>query len=578
MFSNHSEIVLKNKNKPFHQWLKFNKLFKTGKQGITGLVHDKNENKFAFKISQHVNYLAEHEFNIMSRLNSMSMFCPHFCKAYDLIPVIVEPKPQKDSNPFEVKSKYPIQQNLLLEEFIEGSKLCNHIKSEKTNMNVLFSAIKQSLNGINIAQRKCNFTHYDLHSDNIILRKCDYDTVYMYLIDEETAFAVPTFGYSANIIDFGFSYVESPNNESLLCTLAHTDVGFMSDRFDALADAKVLLISMNEELKTYRKSKGNAKEIIKFNNIVHNIFANLSVHWDCGWDDNDNEGASYILLDKVQKKSENNSRLFKKYGDFCFDIILTLIKLPLSESNTKELQLSYEIFVKEFLKIEDEIKSSVYNLYILKNIVDTAKAVESLYVEEETRDQAINKFRLNVIDSIHKVSKYCSPKKIHYERMLCSLYSLAECSNGYLYKIINNQMGAKLEEYNNLPLDSIEEIINILNVNFEDDYQYNAKTNVVVFNIEKETRDEFKLTKEQIKVLNDFPSYMRSNILAQMYTQNENDENGSNYNENENENENENKESGNEEENDAQEDEESQYTDEEDEDTLEISDAELLDD
>ena len=104
MFSNHSEIVLKNKGKPFHKWLKFNKLFKTGKQGITGLVNDKHDNKFAFKLSQHVNYLAEHEYNVMLKLNSLNLFCPHFCKAYDLIPVMVEPKSQKDANPFEIKS------------------------------------------------------------------------------------------------------------------------------------------------------------------------------------------------------------------------------------------------------------------------------------------------------------------------------------------------------------------------------------------------------------------------------------------------------------------------------------------
>ena len=512
-FESLKQVVQKRKDKPMLKWLAFDKLFKTGKQGLTGLLMDKNENKYAFKISQHINYLAEHEFVIMSRLNDIQTFCPHFCRSFALLPCIVEPKPKPDTDPFEISSKYPIDRNLLLEEHINGYKLCRHIKTDKTPLHVLFSSIKQALAAVCIAQSECMFTHYDLHSDNIIMRKCDPDLVFLYISDSENSIAVPSYGYYSSIIDFGFSFIDTVQGEYLSSTLAHTECGFMCDRFDSMADAKVLLISIKEELKLYRKSK----EVKKFSNIVENIFANVNVHWDCGWDDNDLEGASYIILDKVQKKSQVKSRMFQKYGDFCFDLMLSLIRLPLSsDTSSKNLQLSYDIFVKEFSKIENEIQSSVYNLYILKRIVDMAKDVEVLYSSDVDRKKAIDKFRLHVIEAIQNVSSCCSPKKVHYERLLCSLYSFAECANSALNKIISEKMKIKKSEYAKMPVNETLDILNILCVNIEDTYTYNNNTKIMILDSVNKTRKCVTLTQTQLKIITECPYFTRGIVLREM--------------------------------------------------------------
>ena len=514
--SQQSKCILQNKDKPIAEWMKLLKIFKTGKQGITGLFQNKeNKQKYAFKVSQFVNYLAEHEYLVMSRLNDIQDFCPHFCKAIDLIPTEVEPKTQKDANPFEIASKYPIQRNLLLEEYVDGLKLCKHLKKDSTSLESIFSAVKQTLAGISVAQDKCGFTHYDLHSDNIIMRPCDYDQVNLYIIDDETAFAFPTLGLLPVVIDFGFSYIDSMNDNALLCSLAHTDVGFISDRFDPVADAKVLLISMMEELKNYRPDE--KKALKSFNNIVKNLFSELSVHWDCGWDDYDNEGASYRLLDKVQKTSSVKSKMFKKYGDFCLDIMLSLITLPLAEGRTKDMQMSYDIFVKEFTKIEEEISSSVYNLYVLKAMVDSARELRCIYESDDTRKSAVSSFQKSVLSAIHKVSKFCSPKKVHYERLLCSLYTFTDCANGYLFKTINSHVEKKAEEYGNLPIMSVNDILNILSVNLEDTYEYNKNTKIVVYDASNETKSEVQLSKKDLNMLNQYPSFMRGGILLQLY-------------------------------------------------------------
>jgi hypothetical protein len=520
-FAKLNDTVQRKKDKPCLSWLDFSKLFKTGKQGLTGVLVDRKhtENKYAFKISQHVNYLAEHEFKVMNRLNDIHEFCPHFCRSFALLPVAVEPKPKKNANPFDLESKYPIQQNLLLEEYLEGNKLCKYIKSEDAPIELIFSAIKQTLAGISIAQTHCEFTHYDLHSDNVILQKCDYDTVFLYVLDNETAVAVPSYGFCAGIIDYGFAYVDSTLNDYLSATLAHTECGYLCDRFDPIADPKVMLISCMAELKEFR---GKEKETKKFSNIVKNIFSSLNVGWDCGWDENDSVGASYAVLDKVQKKTQVKSKLFQKYGDYCLDLMLSLIKLPLSKNSTKNLQVSYDSFVREFSKFEVEIQSSVYNLYILRAIVDSARSVEDLYLSEEEgmRKKAIDKFRLNVIATFQTVTKFCSPKKIHYERLLCSLFSFADCASGCLRKIIDSKVDIKAQEYSSMPISTIGEILNILSVNLEDTYKFNKKTNVIVLDsLNKSKHSVSDLKAIEIEQINKLPWFMRGNLLNDMLNQ-----------------------------------------------------------
>ena len=102
---------------------------------------------------------------------------------------------------------------LLLEYIEKSSKFCNYISSDKVSEDVLFSIIKQTLMGINIAQKYKKFSHYDLHSNNIMIKKCNKNLVFVYKLDEDNQFCVPTFGYYPIIIDFGFSYIENMNDK-----------------------------------------------------------------------------------------------------------------------------------------------------------------------------------------------------------------------------------------------------------------------------------------------------------------------------------------------------------------------------
>jgi hypothetical protein len=409
--------------------LKVKKLFDSGNQGVCGLFSIEGD-KFVFKLSQYIDHIAIHEYEIMKGLDEISEFCPHFCRSLALIEQDVEPKYKNNANPFEIVSKYPIKQPVILEEYIDGHNLVHYIN--KKRYEVVFSSIKQVLSAITIAQKFKNFAHYDLHSDNILLEKCSRDQVNLYILDEKCAIAVPTYGYTAKMIDFGFSYNENIHDNYATTGISYTDIGFMSDRFDWVSDFKMFLVSVSKEI----KDSGKDVRGERLRNIARNIFGKLPLDWKTGWDkDSSSTGATVATIDKINK-IVNASGIFKQHCYTCIDIIQSMLILPFEKKSSSELTVSYPIFLKEFGKIEKEIGSSIYKMYILRCIVDAAKSVKPDYIDDEKREGAVEIFKNKLKEAIMSVSKFCLPKGIKYELMLCSLYSFADCVEGILYKNI----------------------------------------------------------------------------------------------------------------------------------------------
>lgn len=91
---------------------------------------------------------------------------------------------------------------------------------------------------------------------------------------------VPTYGIYPIIIDFGFSYSKSCEQQQMYCSLAHTDYGFLQCKEDQNGDAKLFLPSVSHEINRYRGSETSQD----FRNLVKNIYKDAKVQLDCGWD------------------------------------------------------------------------------------------------------------------------------------------------------------------------------------------------------------------------------------------------------------------------------------------------------
>ena len=522
-FSSLVEYYEKHKHESWMEWLEFDQTFeKPGKQGLVGLLKPKEELlspsgkplKFVFKISQYINYLVQHEYTVMKGLNEISPYCPHFCKAVGTVLCEIDPAARKQGNPFRITTKHPIEKEILLTEYVENSsKLYNYIRSDKVSENVIYSAIKQVLMAITIAQKKKRFTHYDLHSYNIMMKKCNKDVVFLYVLDEENQFCVPTHGHYPVIIDFGFSYIEDLDDGPAWPSMAHTDVGFMSDRFDPIADPKLFLVTVATEMRQMR----NNKKSNKFRRIVKNMFGKLKIDWESGWDNVEEKGASDFATEMLAGHSAH-SNLFDNYDHYCIDIIQSLVILPLEEQKYSNIDQSYKAFLDEFVKIEQEIGNPFYNLYVLKGIVDVAREVRVDYLHQgESRKRAVKYFRESIYERVRCVADYCIPKGIKFEKMLCALLCLSRNIEGILYDVIESRMREKEKNYERLPLQTTEQIYGAIEVNMPDKYEFNENTTVFVMNCITEDCSRLKLTHEQIEEVNNSHSLGKGSFLYSLY-------------------------------------------------------------
>ena len=524
-----------NKEKDFNEWLNHEStLKKLGKQGIVGLLNtnkiiesiENNETKkIFFKMSQYNDNLIQHESIILEGLNEISIFCPHFCKSFGTIKCKINP--ENKNNPFDIDTLNikkdnvkPIEKDILLFEYINNStKFYNYIRANDRIIaeHILYSTIKQVLLAISIAQHKKKFTHYDLHSNNIMMKKCDKDLVFLYVLDKDTQLCVPTFGHYPIIIDFGFSYIENLEDGPLWSSMGHTKYGFTSNKFDHVNDAKLFLVTVSNEIKLKRKSKDSKK----LRRIVHNIFNKLNIDWVCGWDENiENKSSSDYIISILSDYSQQ-SKLFKDYDHYCIDLITSLIILPFEEKKYKSIYISYDTFIKEWINIENIIGSPFYNLYVLKKIIDVARDIRADYQNDEnTRIFAIKKFRDSIKLIVDEIGNFCVIKHLNYEKMLCSLYLLSESIEGILYIFSENRTKKIKKDYNKLPLQSIEQIFAAIDCNFKDNYTYNENTNICIIDSINNTNKLYKIPIENLENLNKLHQITKGTYLYDLYKTN----------------------------------------------------------
>ena len=504
-----------NKSKSYQEWLTFDKILdKPGKQGIVGLFKTKTKDgqepiQVIFKISQYINYLVQHELTIMQGLKEVSNFCPHFCKGIGMVETKIDAKYKKNSNPFEITNSNPINKDILLTEYIDNSsKFYNYIRSDKIEEDVLYSIVKQVILATSFAQKLKKFSHYDLHSFNVMIKHCDKDIVFLYKIDKDNQFCVPSLGSYPIIIDYGFSYIENMDDAPLWPSMAHTDVGFMSDRFDWVADPKLFLVTVSHEI----KNKRGTKKAKRFRRVVRNMFSPLTIDWQSGWDEHGTKGASEQIT-KVLDGYNKISDLFYKYDCYCIDIVQSLIILPIQSQPYDKLKFNYVTFLSEWVKIEKLIMNPFYNIYILKSIVDVARTIRPEYMDKSTKNNAIRIFRQSLHDTINSVAKFCMPKDIHYEKLLCSLYLFATSIEGMLFDILNKTVSIKENEYKKLPVSNIEEIYGVLSVNLKDDYVYNEKTKILFMDLTKQNFFMYKPPSNEIDNINKISHLARGTYI-----------------------------------------------------------------
>ena len=346
----------------------------TGKQGIifeTTSKEDCDTGKIDMivKLSNTFDYLSIHEHLVMEGLGKISSFTPHFVRNLNTFLVQVKNDFRGDDNPFDVSSTSPKQtvcSDILVIEKINCIMKLSELIGKVENK-VVYSIITQTLCALYIAQVLKKFTHYDLHSDNILIKGCYANIVFVYIVKDHLFFT-PTNGFYPVIIDFGFSHIDDVEDNYCWCDLSQTDIGHTSHIFDPFADIKLFLTTISNEVKWETSSK-------KLRDYVRDLFRCYKMDKNSGWD----VGTGKDLITRSMQYTEDvfeTSKLFSSYGYLCLDIISSLIILPFTddeEFNWEYLEDATQEFMKEFIKIEYRIGNEYKLLYILKGIVDFAR-------------------------------------------------------------------------------------------------------------------------------------------------------------------------------------------------------------
>jgi hypothetical protein len=492
-----------NEKETFPDFLEYDgPLLKKGKQGLVGFLMDKNSGKrHVYKISQYLDFMIDQEYRVLMDLNTLRDYCPHFVKMFGKISVPVAANFKRAKNPFVSNPDYKtISTDMLVMQHLEGcKKFFKYIKNDVCSTMELLSIVKQTLLASAIAHQKVKFTHYDMHSDNILVQECDPNSVFLYIVNGEYHL-VPTYGRCPVIIDFGFSFSKSAENHRMNCSLAHTKYGFIQCKEDAYTDAKLFLLSVSNEINKYKRSDTSQM----FRNVVKSLYKDARVDLDCGWDNRQKSNISDDFMSDYERSFER-SRFFDEQGDFIVDLLQTLAVLPLtykySKEKTKDLMA---LLIEEFVKIEKLVNDDFYNMYILKEIVASACKNRELYTSAtgHTRLDAVDNFKRDTLAAVDRVAKFCNPK-LNWERLLCTLLCLGKNIQNYCHDKISRLSQTKEKDYKTIPLESTFEIYKAIEANLPSEFVFDKHTVIYTWNADKENSSKTTLDRALIRLLNE---------------------------------------------------------------------------
>lgn len=519
------------------------KKLKFGKQGIVGIIYDKSSKETRlYKFSSQMNMLGTHEYKIMKSIDSMNKFCPFFTKCYELVNLQVNENFEHVDNPFEIGQKdNKFILDVCISEFINKSRkfttFIHH--AEQVNDNIVISILKQVLLASILAKNKFGLTHYDLHSENILVQKCSYNDVYVWHDKKnDTTYVIPTLGYIPRIIDYGFSYSSELNKTSITTPLDFMREGYISIRTDEFADFRILLISMLEDLYHYRQ---DSELFTRLKRIVKKLFKRLNLDWESGWFIDNKSGANKFLYESILKDSKAKKYFSSPTVDEHFFSILGLLQTlidnplnfdPLPDKTMSELYdeflFGFNEFFKHFVKLEHAFEKNTnyknekeyesnpkMGLYIIRCTIDCILQTRDTYLNSDKSKDAVRKFQNMLFDSI-RINKKMFDPKINYEKYMVSIYVMTNSYHSLLYKESVYRKKYIDNQYKYTPVTTCNDIYYILNQYLQVPYHYTVDSRIIFINDDTSQSEIYKLNEEQCFSLNNTDT-IQANKLMHIY-------------------------------------------------------------
>ncbi|ABF82068.1 hypothetical protein MIV038R [Invertebrate iridescent virus 3] len=401
---------------------------------------------FVFKIPKEVNYLLDHEFEVSKNMKQLTTYLPHFNTILEIkrdVKCHVPEKlcPQALDDPF---AKYNCTRDVAIVEYIPSkTTLLEYILG--TNFTrCTDSLIHQLILALFIAQQQVQFSHYDLHLENVLIRRCFKRTFFWYKFSYEHATfqrLILTNGLFPVIFDYGFAHSTNVEGSSYYNSLFFTNKGYTPMVFDDVVDFKTLLIRMAHLYHCPQKFK-----TLVASNFLKNPQLPYKVDRETGWIKSSDKSIARIVCTQMEEVlkdhlgAEYESNFIYKELEQIIDLFMVLIKLPLVETefNVKELEYHVGTFVDEWGKIDAWFSHGFTDdkLNILKKIFTL---VNELILEQSERStkttrQLVKRFQLAVYEILDQFGEFVHVQQLDYGSLFHSIVQLSEFIEHVAYK------------------------------------------------------------------------------------------------------------------------------------------------
>lgn len=501
--------------------LEFVRCFNTkGVQGIVGHVKIPNyPHPIVFKISVDINRSVEHEFFVMENCNNQLIdIVPHYVRSIGMLELPISEDFIRD--PYE-HSLFSVEGDMIPRTiiFIENVnklpfyKLCDHIlyndirdnTYKQTDKNIISSQILQILLALYTGQEKNNFVHYDLHTANILIQKCEINSHFLY-ITNNNKYLIPTYGFFPVLIDMGISYIKELEGKYISFNLDNYDRGFQTSEYDKLHDVHHFLINSMYVLEYRNKTFDNICNKLKY------LFRHIPILRKSGWKYLPYD-LTEIVIDKLREQCKYYSqyRIFSRCEKESLEVLNGLIKLPLTyKGDEYDFYDCFPYFMEEFHKLIDiDYYSDNDCMFVLKIIVGLINTKD---IDQFGHDLS---FILKVVLDID-----LSDKNINFKKLYLSAVVFGErLANIYSY-MINKHNKLIQECYDKTLVKSVEDVVVYLMKNMTPYSELKIDDKIYVWNIKDNRKEEFilsndKISLEQLETLNSCNLLDKGNMLLE---------------------------------------------------------------
>lgn len=502
--------------------LKFVKYFPhQGAQSITGIVNINNI-PIVFKISLKFDNILELEKTIVESIHPFRKSCPHFMGYVGLLTIPISQEFLEDHEHnyiFEIKENM-FPKKVAFYEYINNISMYNICKNME--MNLISSQLLQILLALQYQQQKISFTHYDLHTDNVLIKTCDKNSMFLYILNNKK-YAVPTYGFYPVLVDLASSYCDILLNKPMYSSIHYYDQGLQPSCFDKMEDIHHLCMSVASSCERYSKKESHLDKqdkMLCFTNKMRKLFKYLPIS-NRGWKILKHDFLS-VALDNISKKCTNYDRfeIIEDFEEPIISMLSTLIILPFKpyKDNIK-IEKYYTGLLEEISKlfIYLDIMTEDHGMFVLRGLFDSIHRIleNNANIVSELKNfltyiSSVFPVLKNVIKKVHShslvvVDSTHTRLVINFEQIVNNSKMISYYLSDLYFKLLNEHNSYINKCYNKTVINDPLDMFHYISRNFTPNFDVDYNTTIYIWNCDNNSSSIKKcanMKKDEIKKVN----------------------------------------------------------------------------